>query len=177
MKKRSLPYFCGVLSALFVICLAASSCGKNFYFAGRNLPPSKVLNRVLIAEQNPSALASGGAALHGCLLRHPSRLQHLRRSFHHYRLLRQAAPHHSEPAGTTGGRGLQRGRRQPDPDQLRAGKGGRHQSPSPAASPAAPRTAPTTESPSAATWAMSMRPTRPTTSSASSIAPRAYRSR
>lgn len=42
-----------------MICLAASSCGKNFYFAGRNLPPSKVLNRVLIAEQTPSALASG----------------------------------------------------------------------------------------------------------------------
>ncbi len=58
MKKRSLPYFC-VLSALFLICLAAVSCGKNFYFAGRSLPPSKVLNRVLIAEQNPSSLASG----------------------------------------------------------------------------------------------------------------------
>ena len=59
MKKRSLPYFCGVLSALFLICLAASSCGKNFYFAGRSLPPSKVLNRVMIAEQNPSPLATG----------------------------------------------------------------------------------------------------------------------
>jgi hypothetical protein len=59
LKKRSLPYFCGVLSALFVICLAAISCGKNFYFAGRSLPPSKLLNRVLIAEQNPSALATG----------------------------------------------------------------------------------------------------------------------
>lgn len=39
--------------------MAASSCGKNFYFAGRGLPPSKVLNRVLIAEQNPSPLATG----------------------------------------------------------------------------------------------------------------------
>lgn len=39
--------------------MAASSCGKNFYFAGRGLPPSKILNRVLIAEQNPSPLASG----------------------------------------------------------------------------------------------------------------------
>jgi hypothetical protein len=36
-----------------------TSCGKNFYFAGRNLPPSGVLNRVLIAEQNPSPFASG----------------------------------------------------------------------------------------------------------------------
>ena len=36
-----------------------TSCGKNFYFAGRNLPPSGVLNRVLIAEQNPSVLTQG----------------------------------------------------------------------------------------------------------------------
>lgn len=36
-----------------------SSCGQNFYFAGRNLPPSGVLNRVLIAEQNPSEFATG----------------------------------------------------------------------------------------------------------------------
>jgi hypothetical protein len=50
---------CGILSALFVVCIVAVSCGKNYYFAGRTLPPSKVLNRVLIAEQNPSALASG----------------------------------------------------------------------------------------------------------------------
>ena len=35
------------------------SCGNNYYFAGRNLPPSGVLNRVLIAEQNPSAFATG----------------------------------------------------------------------------------------------------------------------
>ncbi|MFZ0632751.1 MAG: hypothetical protein WA374_10950 [Acidobacteriaceae bacterium] len=59
MKSRSFPYFCVVLSALFVICIAASSCGSNYYFAGRSLPPSKVLNRVLIAEQNPSALSTG----------------------------------------------------------------------------------------------------------------------
>jgi hypothetical protein len=36
-----------------------SSCGKQFYFAGRTLPPSGVLNRVLVAEQNPSAFSSG----------------------------------------------------------------------------------------------------------------------
>ncbi|MGA7521749.1 MAG: hypothetical protein WBW84_04670 [Acidobacteriaceae bacterium] len=42
-----------------MICIAVSSCGSNYYFAARNLPPSKVLNRVLIAEQNPSALSSG----------------------------------------------------------------------------------------------------------------------
>jgi hypothetical protein len=36
-----------------------TSCGKNFYFAGRSLPPSGVLNRVLIAEQNPSSGGKG----------------------------------------------------------------------------------------------------------------------
>lgn len=36
-----------------------TACGKNFYFAGRSLPPSGVLNRVLVAVQNPSALAKG----------------------------------------------------------------------------------------------------------------------
>ncbi len=36
-----------------------TACGKNYYFAGRNLPPSGVLNRVLVAVQNPSALAQG----------------------------------------------------------------------------------------------------------------------
>jgi hypothetical protein len=36
-----------------------TSCGKNFYFAGRNLPPSGILNRVLIAEQTPSAATKG----------------------------------------------------------------------------------------------------------------------
>ncbi len=34
-------------------------CGKNYYFAGRNLPPSQLTNRVLIAIQNPSAATRG----------------------------------------------------------------------------------------------------------------------
>ena len=59
MKKRSSLYFVAVLGFVFAFCNVISSCGKNFYFAGRTLPPSGVLNRVLIAEQNPSQLASG----------------------------------------------------------------------------------------------------------------------
>lgn len=39
--------------------LVVTSCGSNYFFAGRNLPPSGVLNRVLVAEQNPSAFATG----------------------------------------------------------------------------------------------------------------------
>jgi hypothetical protein len=59
LKKRS-PLVFWVVS---ILCLAVApilvSCGKNYYFGGRNLPPSRVLNRVLIAEQNPSALVQG----------------------------------------------------------------------------------------------------------------------
>ena len=59
MKKRSSLYFVAVLGSVFLVCNVISSCGQNFYFAGRNLPPSGVLNRVLIAEQNPSEFATG----------------------------------------------------------------------------------------------------------------------
>ncbi|MBV8672373.1 MAG: hypothetical protein JOZ33_02975 [Acidobacteriaceae bacterium] len=59
MKKRSaLPFWIAPVLFLALAPLLIS-CGKNYYFAGRNLPPSKVLNRVLIAEQNPSALVQG----------------------------------------------------------------------------------------------------------------------
>lgn len=59
MKKRSLTgfWFSILLSLTFASLL--TSCGKNFYFAGRTLPPSGVLNRVLIAEQNPSFGSKG----------------------------------------------------------------------------------------------------------------------
>ena len=59
LKKRSSLYFVTVLSSVFVVCIVIGSCGNNYYFAGRSLPPSGVLNRVLIAEQNPSAFATG----------------------------------------------------------------------------------------------------------------------
>lgn len=36
-----------------------TGCGKTFFFAGRNLPPSGIANRVMVAIQNPGALASG----------------------------------------------------------------------------------------------------------------------
>ncbi len=36
-----------------------TGCGTNTYFAGRNLPPSRLVNRVLIAIQNPSAFTKG----------------------------------------------------------------------------------------------------------------------
>ena len=43
---------CSVVAALLLVSLGLSACGKSFYFAGRVLPPSRILNRVLIAVQN-----------------------------------------------------------------------------------------------------------------------------
>ncbi len=56
MKKRGLA-----LCALAALLVAAvlSGCGNNLYFAGRNLPPSGIANRVLIAIQNPSSFSKG----------------------------------------------------------------------------------------------------------------------
>jgi hypothetical protein len=59
LERRSPLYFAAVLGIVFAVSTVISSCGQNFFFAGRSLPPSGVLNRVLVAEQNPSALASG----------------------------------------------------------------------------------------------------------------------
>lgn len=46
------------VAALFV-AVAIAGCGGTSYFAGRNLPPSGLTNRVLIAIQNPSAYNKG----------------------------------------------------------------------------------------------------------------------
>lgn len=59
MKKRSFTRFWPSALLLLAVASVLTSCGKNFYFAGRNLPPSGVLNRVLIAEQNPSGFTKG----------------------------------------------------------------------------------------------------------------------
>jgi len=43
-----------------VVAIALAGCGTTTYFAGRELPPSGLPNRVLIAVQNPSASVRGG---------------------------------------------------------------------------------------------------------------------
>jgi hypothetical protein len=57
LKKSSLWF--SAAGALFVAAILAG-CGKTTYFAGRPLPPSGLINRVLIAIQNPSAFTKGG---------------------------------------------------------------------------------------------------------------------
>lgn len=59
LKKRSFTAFGFGALLLLASATLLTSCGKNFYFAGRTLPPSGVLNRVLIAEQNPSGFSKG----------------------------------------------------------------------------------------------------------------------
>jgi hypothetical protein len=46
-------------AASLVAAVALAGCGTTTYFAGRNLPPSGLTNRVMIAVQNPSAFAKG----------------------------------------------------------------------------------------------------------------------
>ncbi len=56
MKKRSI-LLCATAALIFATTVAG--CGKTSYFAGRTLPPSGILNRVLIAIQNPSPFTKG----------------------------------------------------------------------------------------------------------------------
>lgn len=56
MKKSSF-WICAAAALGLAVVLAG--CGQTTYFAGRNLPPSKLTNRVLVAIQNPSALSRG----------------------------------------------------------------------------------------------------------------------
>jgi hypothetical protein len=55
-KKTSL---CLSVALALVVAAALAGCGGTTYFAGRNLPPSGLTNRVLIAIQNPNALTKG----------------------------------------------------------------------------------------------------------------------
>ena len=56
MNKRSLWISA---AAALAVAAALAGCGGTTYFAGRNLPPSGLTNRVLIAIQNPSAFSKG----------------------------------------------------------------------------------------------------------------------
>jgi hypothetical protein len=56
LKKRSLWICAG---AALAAAAALAGCGSTYYFDGRTLPPSGLVNRVLIAIQNPGALAKG----------------------------------------------------------------------------------------------------------------------
>src|SRR5579883_2917390 len=52
MKRSRLSLAAAALVAVLV-SFTLLGCGKNFYFAGRTLPPSGLTQRVLIAVDNP----------------------------------------------------------------------------------------------------------------------------
>jgi hypothetical protein len=56
LKKRSLWICAG---AALAAATALAGCGSTYYFDGRILPPSGLINRVVIAIQNPGVLAKG----------------------------------------------------------------------------------------------------------------------
>jgi len=56
LKSRSLILSVGIALAAAAVL---AGCGKTYYFDGRVLPPSKLVNRVAIAIQNPGVLNKG----------------------------------------------------------------------------------------------------------------------
>ena len=56
MKKSSLWLSA---AAALIISVIMAGCGETTYFAGRQLPPSQLTNRVLVAIQNPGAVTRG----------------------------------------------------------------------------------------------------------------------
>ena len=46
-------------AAALVVAVVVAGCGTNEFFAGRQLPPSRLVERVMIAIQNPSAFGKG----------------------------------------------------------------------------------------------------------------------
>ena len=56
LNKRSLLVSA---SAALAAAAALAGCGTTYYFDGRVLPPSKLVNRVVIAIQNPGILSKG----------------------------------------------------------------------------------------------------------------------
>ncbi len=59
MKKRSFRSLCAFSAFACFVSILLAGCGKSYYFGGRALPPSGILNRVLIAVQNPGPLTKG----------------------------------------------------------------------------------------------------------------------
>ncbi|UWZ83279.1 hypothetical protein [Occallatibacter riparius] len=56
MKKSSL--WLSAATAL-VVSVVLAGCGETTYFAGRQLPPSQLTNRVMVAIQNPGSVTRG----------------------------------------------------------------------------------------------------------------------
>jgi hypothetical protein len=58
-RLRTTYVWLTLLLVSFVVSFGLTACGKSYYFGNRPLPPSGVINRVLIAIQNPGALTHG----------------------------------------------------------------------------------------------------------------------
>lgn len=50
---------CALSALASFVAILLAGCGQSYYFGGRALPPSGILNRVLIAVQNPGPLTKG----------------------------------------------------------------------------------------------------------------------
>ena len=59
--KKSRFLICA--AAALAVAVALAGCGKTEYFAGRKLPPSGLLHRVMVVVQNASILSHGEASI------------------------------------------------------------------------------------------------------------------
>ncbi len=114
MKKRSRLSLAVAAFVAVAVSFILIGCGKNFYFAGRTLPPSGLTQRVLVAVDNPV----GSLQFMDALLRHPPSFQQSERPVFDWRLQRRQPGDDPEHAGGAGRAGLFLRRRQSGVDQL-----------------------------------------------------------
>ena len=95
MKKRSRLSLAVAAFVAVAVSFTLLGCGKNFYFAGRTLPPQ----RRYPASPGRRGQSRRQPAVYGCLLRHPPSLQQPQWAVLHWRLHRPESGDHPEPAG------------------------------------------------------------------------------
>ena len=118
MKKRSRLSLAVAAFVAVAVSFILTGCGKNFYFAGRTLPPSGLTQRVLVAVDNPVGSLQFMDAFYD--IRHP--LQQPEWAVFDRRLQRLKPGDHPKPAGGAGWSGVFLRGRQPGVDQLRQEK-------------------------------------------------------
>ena len=77
---------------------ALAGCGNTYYFDGRVLPPSGLVNRVVIAIQNPGILSKGALEIVDAYYDERSGYNGTPAYLLHRRLWRRIAHHHPEHA-------------------------------------------------------------------------------
>ena len=122
LKNRSLWISVG---AALVTAAVLAGCGTTSYPDGRSLPPSGLVNRVVIAIQNPGVVTNGALQIVDAYYDERSGYNGTPRYLYHHRLQRRPAHHHPKHARGAVWRSVWRGRRKLCSRQLRVREGHR----------------------------------------------------